>query len=757
MFVSVFHLILHSNISKELDSNKDGLIYFSPREKKLLLCGQDLFSSLICRHSCPLHTCSDMAARSSARMRASLDGRSSITCRKTLSTRRGATFQAETTGRRRTKANQKDGEAMAEWSGKQGRFQYVNQSNHAAKDALEGLVRCRNDLKLVKDVHGGYVVVQKDMDPHQVAVLSGGGSGHEPFAGGLVGQGMLSAAVAGDVFASPSARAVMTTLQYCDHVQSRFGTDGAPRRPGAVMIVLNYMGDRLHFGMSIAKAQAQGMQVRQVVVSEDCALSLETRNHPPGPRGLAVAAVVAKVAGASAARGDSVDKVADYAQWTVDNAATVGMSASSCALPGQRQSLREVEAGAIEFGLGIHGEPGAHVARDLKGARGAVQEALAVLLGAGGLRTKPGENVVILVNGLGGLSHLELQLVAGEVLQQLENTTAAVPLRCFVGDLVTSLDTAGLSITILRAEEEILKLLDAPATPACWPFDAHTTTIVSPDATKTVESGNEEAIWVHFSPPVQEIEKVEYEGATTQDTHACQAIRASLVGAAQALVTEESRLNALDAAAGDGDCGTTMADVSRAVLASLGANPANASQTSPINKLGIDLNVPQTPSSLLELLAELVQEAIGGTSGALYYIGLLGALPALHPGQNAESSRNTDRTPDSSCLADALDLAVQAIMQYGSANPGDRTMLDALVGARDAAQRSSSSGADMLSTLEAAAVAAQEKADETAGMVPRVGRASYAGSRALGNPDAGASAVAVWLRGATNALKEKST
>jgi len=645
---------------------------------------------------------------------------------------------------------------MAEWNGKQGRFQYVNQSSHAAKDALEGMVRCRNDLKLVKDVHGGYVVVQKDMDPHQVAVLSGGGSGHEPFAGGLVGKGMLSAAVAGDVFASPSARAVLTTLQYCDHVQSRIGTDCVPMRPGAVMIVNNYMGDRLHFGMSIAKAQAQGMQVKQIVVSEDCALPLETRNHPPGPRGLAAVALVTKVAGASAARGDNIEEVAKHAQWIVENAATVGMSASSCALPGQRQNLREVEAGAIEFGLGIHGEPGAHVARDLNGARGAVQEALAVLTGAGGLQIESGENVVVLVNGLGGLSHLELQVVAGEVLQQLGNTGAAVPARCFVGNLVTSLDTAGLSITILRAEEEILKLLDAPATPACWPFDAHTTNIESSDATSGVES-EEAALWVRFSPPVQEINKLEYKEATTQDTHACQAIRTSLVGAAQALVAGESKLNALDAAAGDGDCGTTMADVAFAVLASLGVTPKNASQTSPTKELGIDLNLPQTPAALLELLAELVQEAIGGTSGALYYIGLIGALPALHPGQNAESSEKTSRTPDSSCLADALDLAVQAIMQHGCASPGDRTMLDALVGARDAAQKSISSGSDILSTLEAAAVAAQEKANQTAEMVPRVGRASYAGSRALGNPDAGASAVAVWLRGATDALKDEST
>lgn len=526
--------------------------------------------------------------------------------------------------------------------------------------------------------------------------------------------------------------------------------------PGAVMIVLNYMGDRLHFGMSIAKAQAQGMQVKQVVVSEDCALSLETRNHPPGPRGLAVAALVAKVAGASAARGDSVEKVAKHAQWTVDNAATVGMSASSCALPGQRQSLRRVEAGAIEFGLGIHGEPGAYVARDLNGARGAVQEALAVLTGAGGLHIESGENVVVLVNGLGGLSHLELQVVAGEVLQQLGSTGTAVPVRCFVGNLVTSLDTAGLSITVLHAEEEILKLLDAPAAPACWPFDAHTTNIGSSDPTNKVESEREEALWVHFSPPVQAVDKLEYEEATPKDTHACQAIRTSLVGAAQALVAEESRLNALDAAAGDGDCGTTMADVACAVLASLDAFPKDAMRASPSKELGIDLNLPQTPSSLLELLAELVQETIGGTSGALYYIGLLGALPALHPGQNAESSGKT-RTPDSCCLADALDLAVQAIMHYGSASPGDRTMLDALVGARDAAQRSSSSGLDVLSTLEAAAVAAQEKADQTAEMVPQVGRASYAGSRALGNPDAGASAVAVWLRGATDAFKDEST
>jgi len=697
-------------------------------------------------HFNPVHTCSDMAGRSRANVLVFSDGRRIPTCRRHLPSCNRRRAKAEKKDLPRAKANREEGEAH------QGRFQYVNQSSNAAKDALEGLVRCRNDLRLVKDVHGGYVVVQKNMNPQHVAVLSGGGSGHEPFAAGLVGQGMLSAAVAGDVFASPSAKAVMTSLQYCDHVQAGIAAHEKPARPGAVMIVMNYMGDRLNFGMSITKAQAQGMQVKQVVVSEDCALSLETRSHPPGPRGLAVVALVAKVAGASAARGDNVDEVARYAQWMVDNAATVGMSASSCTLPGQTQTLRDIEAGGIEFGLGVHGEPGARVARDLQGAQGAVHESLEVLTGAGGLQTKTGEHIAVLVNGLGGLSHLELQVVAGEVVQQLESKGSVVPVRCYVGNLVTSLDTAGVSITFLRADAEILELLDAPATPACWPYDALSTTIGSTKTAGITRPEREDPLWVHFSPPSVVVDKQELAESTVADAAACEAIRTSLVGASQALLAQESRLNALDAAAGDGDCGTTMADVACAILASLRCAPKNSTRNTPGNDLGIDLTLPQTPSSLVAQLAELVQEAIGGTSGALYYLGLLGALPALRSSRPAGSS-TTSSVVGASCLANALDLAIQAIMQYGSASPGDRTMLDALVGARDAARKASSSSSDVLSALDAAALASQQEADRTSEMIPRVGRASYAGSRAVGYPDAGASAVAVWLRGAADALK----
>ena len=331
----------------------------------------------------------------------------------------------------------------------------INHADVVVDEMLDGLVALHAGLARVP---GQNVIVRADAEgvrDHQVALISGGGSGHEPAHAGYVGQGMLSAAVAGDVFTSPSPDAVLAALR------------AVTGRTGALLLVKNYTGDRLNFGLAAELARAEGLAVEMVLVADDVALadaSSSERAHA-GRRGIAGTVLVHKVAGAVAAAGKPLVDVAAAARSAAAAVATMGVGLSSATVPAVGHPNFHLGEEEMELGLGIHGEPGVR--------RVPVTDAATVteqLLGAI-LRATPlgqGDRVALLVNNLGGTTTMELAIVARQALLVLEREGLVVE-RVYAGTFLTALEMAGVSLSLLQVDDARLAALDAPTEAPAWP------------------------------------------------------------------------------------------------------------------------------------------------------------------------------------------------------------------------------------------------------------------------------------------------
>ena len=404
------------------------------------------------------------------------------------------------------------------------------------------------------------VVLRADLDADKVAVISGGGSGHEPAHAGFVGAGMLSAAVCGDVFASPSVDAVLA------------GILAVTGPAGCLLIIKNYAGDRLNFGLAAERARALGRKVETVIVSDDIALPAAKQ-----PRGVAGTLFVHKVAGHAAQAGAPLEAVAALARRVADSAQSLGIAVSTATIPGSPRSERFVE-GQAELGLGIHGEPGV--------------ERIA-LPGAGDLARLMTERfsatgpLALLMNNLGSATALEMQVLTQAVLA----TDLGRRVRLLLGPapLMTALDMHGASVSILPLDDAIEAALLAPVPVPAWPGA------------------------VRIAPPVLRPLPAELAGeafAPSRDP----AVAARLAAVTRALIASEGALNALDAKVGDGDTGTTFAGAARAVEADID-------------------RLPQAdPAALCRALAERIGRAVGGSSGVLASIFFAAAASALTDG-----------------------------------------------------------------------------------------------------------------------------
>ena len=546
----------------------------------------------------------------------------------------------------------------------------------------------------------------------RVAVVSGGGSGHEPHAAGYVGPGLLTAAVCGQLFASPSTAAVTAAL---DAVAS-------PAH-GAVLIVLNYTGDRLNFGAAAAAAVAGGTPVEVVYVSDDVALlpppscgadavAAATRRA----RGLAACAFVFKVAGAAAAAGLPVAAVAAAARGAADAAATTGVAATACALPFKEAPAR-VPAGSLEFGLGLHGEPGAAVVPAEGGAGAVVEKMLASIEAARHARPgwpAPGSRApaALLVNNLGACSALEVCAILAAALAALDGGSDWSVVRVAAGPLATSLDMRGVSLTLLPLTHELMGWLDAPGAAPGWPSTG--AAVRAPGGPTRVKG----------APPAAATPTAA--GAAPDAATGDAATLAACIRAAAAAVTAKAGdLDALDAAAGDGDCGETLAAGAAAAVAALDGGRLPLA----------------SPADTLAVLGRDVLGKMGGTSGAIYAILFSAAAPALRTGT----------TP--SDWAAAIAAGAAAVSSHGGAQTGDRTLLDALLPAAAAAAAAVAVGADARDVAAAAARAAAEGAAATASMTAGAGRAASVRADAVaGVADAGAVAVGEWLASVAEVL-----
>ncbi|MER2507344.1 dihydroxyacetone kinase subunit DhaK [Amaricoccus sp.] len=529
--------------------------------------------------------------------------------------------------------------------------QFFNAKETIVTEAVDGLLGLSGGRLARLD---GYphirVVVRADWDRSRVALVSGGGSGHEPAHAGFVGPGLLTAAVCGDVFASPSVDAVLA------------GILAVTGPAGCLLIVKNYTGDRLNFGLAAERARAFGLKVSMIIVDDDIA-----QPDLPQARGLAGTLFVHKIAGALAEDGADLDAVTAAAQRIVAQTRTIGMSLDTCTVPGSPKEAR-IPHGKAELGLGIHGEAGIEQV-DYTDARTAITmvcDRLAPLMGEG-------PHVAIL-NNLGGSSVLEMSVLANE----LARSSIAGRLGHVIGPaaLMTSLEMRGFSVSVYPATAEDLRALAAPTPLAAWPGInrlAEVAVVQLPDGLR----------------PIRPL----------PSDHP--ATRAFLTRCCDILITSEADLNALDAKSGDGDTGSTLATAARAILAGMDRLPL-ADQTQLYRAIGQELG-----------------QTVGGSSGVLLAIFFAAAGDAASSGL---------------AMRDALAAGLARLQEIGGAQPGDRTMVDALKPALEA----------LGDGLPKAAEAARRGADRTADIPrARAGRASYLSADQIrGHVDPGAEAVA---------------
>ena len=480
--------------------------------------------------------------------------------------------------------------------------QFMNKRENIVTEAVDGVVMASGGRLARLD---GYphirVVVRADHDRTKVALVSGGGAGHEPAHAGFVGAGMLTAAVCGDVFASPSVDAVLA------------GILAVTGPAGCLLIVKNYTGDRLNFGLAAERARAFGRKVSMVIVDDDIALP-----DLPQARGVAGTLFVHKVAGALAEAGADLATVTAAAERVIAGTRSIGMSLDTCTVPGSVKEAR-IPAGMAELGLGIHGEPGV----EQVGFAGAAQ-AIAAMADKLGAAMEPGPHVVLL-NNLGGTSVLEMSVLAYELMRSRIGGQVAY----MVGPaaMMTSLDMRGVSVSVLPADADVVAALTAPVSLAAWPGCTKVgaaTVLALPDGLT----------------PIRPI----------PSAHA--ATRAFLTRCCEILMGMEADLNALDAKSGDGDTGSTLAGAARALIGAMDQMPL-ADHTQLYRAIGLELSQTMGGSSGV-LLAIFFAAAGDAASAGLTMREALGA--GLERMQQIGGARVGDRT-----MIDALQPALEAL------------------------------------------------------------------------------------------------
>ena len=484
---------------------------------------------------------------------------------------------------------------------------FMNQKSSLVNEAIEGALlssRFHNlsQLEVGEDIR---VVVRNDWDKSDVALISGGGSGHEPAHVGFVGKGMLTAAVCGDIFASPSVDAVLSAIV------------NVTGEKGCLLIVKNYTGDRLNFGLAAEKAKKLGFNVELVMVTDDIALP-----DNPQPRGIAGTALVHKVAGFAAEQGKSLQEVTALATEAIAATASIGLAFSTCHVPGEKRDDR-VKEGQSELGMGIHGEPGASTLKTQNSV-----EIVNVLTEKLAEHNAQGQKVALLINNLGGFSALEMAVLTRETL----NASLGKSVKYLVGPatLVSALDMKGFSLSTLLLSPQLEEALLAPVEASGWQ------PAVEVKALKSVK-GEKTASQQQITPS---------ENAGVADT--ISTICTTLVGL-------ESELNQLDAKVGDGDTGSTFAAGAGKILKEL------QEKKLPLNEL----------QSLLTLVGEQLAVVMGGSSGVLMSIMFTAAGQKLEEGESLPQalSWGLDRMqhyggarPGHRTMIDALHPAFEALV-----------------------------------------------------------------------------------------------
>lgn len=547
-----------------------------------------------------------------------------------------------------------------------------------ADDQLAGFVDLYADR--LRGVPGG-VISHRGPDPI-VAVVVGGGSGHYPAFAGLVGPGFASGAVVGNVFTSPSAAQVYSVAKAAD--QGR----------GVILTFGNYAGDVMNFGIAAERLRAEGIDTRIVVVTDDVASSdIEEQR-----RGIAGDFAVFKALGASAAAGADLDDVERIGRAANAATRTFGVAFSGCTMPGAHEPLFTVPDRHMGVGLGIHGEPG------IRDAPLVPVRDLATTLVDGILAARPDSDssrVGVIVNGLGTTKYEELFLLWNEIRTLLAEA-GLVPVDVEVGELVTSLDMGGCSLTLMWLDEDL---------ESAWRADAYT-------------PGYRKHTGAIAGLSVATYGAAEAEASTAPTPSAAGAVVGQFVAAGlrqlqRTLRENEDELGRIDAIAGDGDHGRGMVKGADAAVGAVGA---------------IDALEDAGPGWILRTAGRAWAAEAGGTSGVLWGAGLEAAGEAL---------TDTRESYDGAAILDGVGAFANAIVELGRAEVGDKTLVDALVPFQHALAEQLAADRTPGDAWRIAADATADAAAATAALSPKKGRARPLAEKSIGTPDAGATSFAL--------------
>ena len=576
----------------------------------------------------------------------------------------------------------------------------INRPETVVTEMCKGLVLTNPDLEFVKKYK---VIRKKNLDKNKVSLISGGGSGHEPAHAGFVGKGMLDAAVCGDVFASPSQ------IQVYQAIKETAGDKGT------LLIIKNYSGDMMNFKNAAHLAEEDGIQVDYVKVDDD--IAVKDSLYTVGRRGVAGTVLVHKIAGAAAEKGGSLKEVKAAAENAISNVRSIGFALSSCTVPAKGTPTFELKENEMEYGVGIHGEPG--IQRENIPSADELAKRMTDAL-AEELNVTQGEEVTVLVNGFGSTPLQELYLFNYAVAKVLHEKNIRI-YRSFAGNYMTSIDMLGASLTFMKMNAELKELLDQESEAPAFSVKGHVPEIVLEE----------------------EIRECKEEDLTEESYKACAEVRNEKITLenivymvetmSHCIIKNEIPFCELDSHAGDGDFGMSVAKGFRQ-----------------LKKEWKELTKEHTSSigEFLQACSMVIMEHCGGASGPIWGSAFRAA------GKKADGK--TELTVFE--FADMMQEAVTGIQKTGEysfgrgAVVGDKTLIDALVPCAD----TWTACADKKETFEhaftKAAQAAVQGAKDTEAIAARMGRAGTVGDRSIGYPDAGAYALGVIFTDLKNAL-----
>ncbi|MCU7764645.1 dihydroxyacetone kinase subunit DhaK [Priestia megaterium] len=581
----------------------------------------------------------------------------------------------------------------------------INKPEDVVLEMCKGMVLAHTELNLIEK----YKVIKKEqINKNKVSIISGGGSGHEPAHAGYVGKGMLDAAVCGDVFASPSQIQIYQAIK-------ETASD-----KGTLLVIKNYSGDMMNFKNAAYLAEEDGIQVDYVKVDDD--IAVQDSLYTVGRRGVAGTVLVHKIAGAAAERGYDLPKVKEAAENAIANVKSIGIGLTSCTVPAKGTPTFEIAEDEMEFGVGIHGEPGIRREKIIS-ADELAERMVTALLKEIGIEDGKGE-VAVLINGFGSTPLQELYLLNHSVIRELSRRKVTIA-RTFVGNYMTAIDMAGASISIMKLDENLKSLLSEECDTPALRIKGEVPAVTYDEIIGTVEAP-----------------KVSYEVQTNKEYSVVTENRLTLNNIifmvnqmSECIIRNEIPFCELDSHAGDGDFGMSVAKGFKQLKSEWHEILENKS-----NDIG----------NFLEACSIVIMEHCGGASGPIWGSAFRAA------GKNTESKTELTLAE----FAEMVQASVKGIQATGErsfgrgAVVGDKTLIDALVPYADTLTSSAAEGESLKHALVKAAEAAVEGAKSTEQIVARMGRAGTVGERSLGYPDAGAHGLGVIFTEVAQVMRE---